>query len=110
PAPTMDDGVRREPRPREQIPSTRIQSPVSQPSRAGTSPAPTMDDGVRRGISQRAVLAGLAGVVVVAAAGGITLAVVSHSSSPSTGQTTGGTGATILAQDNFQRGNQNGWG
>ena len=61
----------------------------------------------RRGISRRAVLAGLAGVVVVAAAGGITLAVISHSSS---GQTTGGSGATILAQDNFQRGSQTGWG
>src|SRR5207253_115586 len=77
------------------------------------SPPPPQPAAARRGISRRAVLAGLAGVVVVAAAGGITWALVSQSSSTSPGQTTGGTGgtgATILAQDNFQRPNQGGWG
>jgi len=86
-----------EPEPRKQIRSPRIQSPIPTPLQ------PAQPESARRGISRRAVLAGLAGVVVVAAAGGITLAVVSHPP----GQTTG---ATILAQDNFQRGNQNGWG
>lgn len=77
------------------------------PAAPPRTPPPSQPQPARRGVSRRAVLAGLAGVVVVAAAGGVTLAIVSHSSPPSTGQTTG---ATLLAQDNFQRGNQNGWG
>jgi len=103
----------------------RVSSPGLPPARVNVPPPAIQGQAqpAHRGMSRRAALIAGAAAVGVLAVGGVTWFFVSHSSSPSTGQTTGGAQTTptttspttapavvTLADDTFHRADQTFWG
>ena len=104
------------------------ETPTFAPNPVSLPPAPRETTPSRRGVSRRAVLISGLSVAGVALAGGLAYALIPHGTTTNSGNTNTGTntgthntptstktttttGPIILAQDNFQRPDQqNGWG